>query len=128
MFRNYRIYPENKLKASDIDLILISKTHYDKFRNAYLQKYYSKLYINEYKYVQKCVFRKFINFIGFNEKDIEYNLWLQNTNNYQKELQENFGIRHNVNYLIFESWEAADSYYINNLNKIKEIIRSTING
>lgn len=127
--KNLSPYKENDLekeKASDIDLVLVSKQYFEKFWLGYLDKHYnSQNYIENFPYVRKCLFRKFISFDGFSITDKIYEDWLQQTANYQKDLQEMFHIRHKVNYRIFESWEAADNYYINNLKRIKNEIRSS---
>lgn len=115
-------------KPSDIDVAIISSEYFNLFWNEYLTKLYSEYTIHDLNYVRKCLFRKFVVFDGFDISeniDKEYNNWLRKTNYFQKELQEEFNIIHTVNYRIFESWDAAEKYYLNTLDKIKNYIKTS---
>lgn len=120
----FRVKDSSEAKASDIDLVLVSSSYFNIFWEEYLNKNFSNCFIKDLTYVRKCIYRKFITFCGFDSSDNKYNEWMQRTANYQKELQEEFHIKHKVNYLIFESWEAAEKYYCNNLKQIQANIRS----
>lgn len=120
----FRVEDSSGKKASDIDLVLVSSSYFNIFWEEYLNKYLSNNYSQEFYYARKCIFKKFITFRGFDNSDKTYVEWMKKTINYQKELQEKFHIKHKVNYLIFESWEAVEMYYCRNLKQIKENIRS----
>ena len=120
----FRVEDSSEKKASDIDLVLVSSSYFNIFWEEYLNKYLSNNYSKEFYYARKCIFKKFITFRGFDNSDKTYVEWMKKTINYQKELQEKFHIKHKVNYLIFESWEAAEKYYCNNLKQIQANIRS----
>lgn len=40
----------------------------------------------------------------------------------RRDLQTLFSINHEINYRIYESWEAVEQYHCNGLNKLKESV------
>lgn len=116
---DFSLFDSNPNKASDIDLVLVSKKHFDYFWEAYQDKY-NNGFLPKYENVTSGIFRKFITFEGFREyNDPIYAEWLKKVGGYQKEIQLEFEIEHKINYRIYESWHAAYLYYINSIKKIK---------
>lgn len=107
---------------SDLDIVLVDSNKFNYYWNEYLNHYKERLWIFNYEEVSSSVFRKFISFNGFHKGKVTYNEWTKKTDALNKVLQTQFDIEHNVNYRIFESWDAVETYYISNLNKIKEEI------
>lgn len=64
-----------------------------------------------------CIFRKFVTFEGFRKTNKDYREWQIKTRGFEKDLQMQFDIEHEIHYRIFESWEAAQMYYISGLEK-----------
>lgn len=120
----FSINPQKKFKMfderSDIDVVVVSQKLYYKFWNSYLNDSYSPIRIKKYSYICTCIFRKFISFEGFNESNNDYMEWKKQTLGFEKDLQLRFGIRNEIHYRIFESWDAAKSYYIAGMEKNKE--------
>ena len=102
---------------SDIDVIIISQTLFYRFWNAYLKDSYSEVRVNNYQYVCTCIFRKFITFEGFKKNNEEFSDWKKQTKGFEKDLQLRYGISHDIHYRIYESWEAAQLYYISGMRK-----------
>ncbi len=119
--KNYKLFDDK----SDIDIIIVSQILFYKFWNSYLLDSYSSIKVNNYVYVCKCVFRKFITFEGFKKSNKDYCEWQKRTKGFEKDLQLRFDIEHEIHYRIYESWEAAQMYYISGLalnqKKLEEI-------
>ena len=111
--KGYRAFGEN----SDIDIIIISQPLFYRFWNAYLKDSYSEVRVNKYLYVCQCIFRKFITFDGFKKGNEEFSDWEKQTRGFEKDLQLCYGIAHDIHYRIYESWEAAQMYYISGMKK-----------
>ena len=120
----FSLNPDKKYKAfgdnSDIDIIIISQSLFYKFWNAYLKDSYSDVKVNQYSYVCKCIFRKFLTFEGFQKSNEDFSSWKKQTKGFEKDLQLHYGISHEIHYRIYESWEAAQLYYISGIKKGKE--------
>lgn len=122
--KNYKLFDDK----SDLDIIIVSQVLFYKFWNAYLIDSYSPIKINNYTYVCKCIFRKFIVFDGFNKTNKDYCEWQKKTKGFEKDLQLRFDIEHEIHYRIFESWEAAQMYYISGLVKNQKKLEEYKNG
>ncbi len=122
--KNYKLFDDK----SDLDIIIVSQVIFYRFWNAYLVDSYSPIRINNYTYVCKCIFRKFITFDGFNKTNKDYCEWQKRTKGFEKDLQLRFDIEHEIHYRIFESWEAAQMYYISGLIKNQRKLEGYKNG
>jgi hypothetical protein len=115
--------PDKKLKLfsekSDIDLILVSPTHFNIFWEEYL-KISTQSHLPNYQGIASNVFRKFV---MIEPRTIKSNLVLTNWNKkveaLKKDLQLFFGIEHEINYRIYETWRAVEYYHINSIQKLK---------
>ncbi|SNT52792.1 hypothetical protein SAMN05444672_14034 [Bacillus sp. OK838] len=119
--------PEKMLKPfhekSDIDLVLVSKSYYEKFWKARLQMYYEENDETPYAPFAKNIFRKFIDMDDFPENNNLYTEWRKKVDPFQKHLELTFQMaEYDVNYRIFESWQVVEDYYISGISKVKEII------
>lgn len=113
-------------EKSDIDLALVSKDLYIEFWDEYLKKLYSGEIVSYNKFA-KGVFRKFIELEQFPEDISLYREWekLADVEFYQY-LQFEFGIAHDINYRIFESWDAVESYYKAGISELKRTLEVSI--
>ncbi len=120
----FSINPQKKFspfhQESDIDVIIISQTLFYKFWGEYLNENYSIVRVKNYSYVCSCIFRKFITFKGFNNSNKAFKEWEIQTRGFEKNLQLNFSIAHDIHYRIFESWDAAKAYYISGMEQCKQ--------
>jgi hypothetical protein len=107
-------------EESDLDIVLVDNRKFHFYWNEYLNQYKKGSWIFNYQEVSSSVFRKFISFNGFHKGSDIYNNWIKRTDSLNKDLQTQFDIEHKVNYRIFESWDAVETYYLSNFNKIKE--------
>ena len=105
--------------GSDIDIIIISKKYYDRFWNSYLKEAYSPVLPSKYGEVCESIFQRFIIFDGFRSSNKEYQSWLKQTEGLIVYLQSVFEINHEINYRIFESWDAAKAYYVAGIEESK---------
>ncbi|AFQ46238.1 hypothetical protein [Desulfosporosinus meridiei] len=123
----FSLNPVKNLKdfddKSDIDIAIISDTHYRMFREAYIKGFYN----NKYKYnkhwkVTSAIFRRFIIFDGFTEKNEEYIKWIEKTGSFKSDIQIHYELGNDINYRIFKSWDAVKSYYEKSIKECKEKI------
>ncbi len=104
---------------SDIDLALVSRELYMQFWEAYLKKLYNGE-IESYNRFAKGVFRKFIELDQFPEDISLYQEWEKLADaDFYHHLQFEFGISHDINYRIFESWDAVENYYKAGISELK---------
>lgn len=113
-------------EQSDIDLALVSRDLYMEFWDEYLKKLYSGEIVSYNKFA-KGVFRKFIELEQFPEDISLYQEWekLADAEFYQH-LQFEFGISHDINYRIFESWDAVENYYKASISELKRNLEVSI--
>lgn len=115
--------PDKKLKlfsdTSDIDLVLVSPTHFDIFWEEYL-KISTQSHLPNYQGIASNVFRKFV---MIEPRNIKSNLVLTNWNKkvqgLRKDLQVFFAIKHEINYRIYETWQAVEYYHLHSIQKLK---------
>ena len=46
--------------------------------------------------------------------------WISRIDKFNKDYQTIFGIKHEINYRIYESWEAVELYHIKGIQELKE--------
>ena len=122
--KNYKEFNEK----SDIDVIIISQPLFYKFWKSYLCDSYSALRVKNYYYVCSCIFRKFITFEGFNSRNEDFRIWQKQTMGFEKDLQLRFNIANEIHYRIYESWEAAQMYYIGGMQESKNKLEALEDG
>lgn len=120
----YSLNPEKELKDfnedSDIDIAIVSSNIYRTFRDAYLEEFYSgRFKYYKHKQVTSAIFRKFIIFDGFSEKNSEYRNWLEKTGEFEAIIQLEYELNNEINYRIFETWDAVEYYYKKSINECK---------
>jgi hypothetical protein len=109
--KDFKIFNE----SSDIDIIIISHKLFIKFWNSYLQDSIN-FYIRDYDHVCSAIFKRFIIFNGFTLSNDVYADWERLTNGFEKNLQLRFKISNEIHYRIFDSWDAAEIYYLKSLD------------
>lgn len=111
-------------EKSDIDVVVVSSTLYYKFWDEYLKEHNSITGIRngKYKYVVSCIFKRFITLDGFDNSNTYYVKWQKKTKGFEKDLQLMFKIDNDINYRIFESWDAVKMYYCKGLLENRRVL------
>ncbi|QFF99936.1 hypothetical protein PB01_14510 [Psychrobacillus glaciei] len=121
----FSLNPANGLRdfteESDIDIAVVSPTHYSHFRQQYLEEFYSGRFKYQFhKKVASSIFKKFIIFDGFSVKNESYKRWIEETGEFEATIQLKYELINDINYRIFESWDAVSYYYKNSIKECKE--------
>lgn len=117
--KGFRLFNEK----SDIDIVIVSQQRFLLFWNSYVKMHVNSIRtITNYNYVAKCIFQKFITFEGFDLSNDTYKNWYKQESDFKKDLQLEFNIAHDINYRIFESWEAVYGYYTRNIRILKSML------
>ncbi len=123
----FSLNPEKNLRdfnnESDIDIAIVSDTYYKLFRDAYFAGFYNgRFNYRVHKMVTSSIFRRFIVFEGFTEKNEEYIKWIEKTGSFKSTIQIEYEIENEINYRIFKSWDAVKCYYEKSIKECKEKI------
>ncbi|MEW4371388.1 hypothetical protein [Paenibacillus kandeliae] len=114
--KNFKAFHEK----SDLDIVVVSREKFEQFWQAYSDIHFNNVKpINEYTYVTKAIFQKYIVFNGFDLSSEVYKEWSKLESEFKKDLQTEFDIEHDINYRIFESWNAVKNYYTRNIRFLK---------
>ncbi|QUH19268.1 hypothetical protein [Alkaliphilus sp. B6464] len=121
----FSLNPEKRLKdfddESDIDIAIISDVYYKMFRDAYFKGFYNEQFnYRAHKKVTSAIFRRFIIFDGFTEKNDEYVRWIEKTGEFKSTIQLEYEIENDINYRIFKTWDAVKCYYEKSIKECKE--------
>ncbi|UEG49616.1 hypothetical protein LK994_13320 [Ferruginibacter lapsinanis] len=118
--------PSNKFRYfqqdSDFDIVLVSPRHFEKFWNAYVDMFYNQVIIPEYDSVSKSIFKKFISLKDPTQKHKDIKEWVKTVNPFVKDLQQFFGIAHDINYRIYDSWESVEKYHYFGISQFKNFV------
>lgn len=120
----YSLSPLKKFKAfdedSDIDIAIIFIKMFNelwaKIRLASTEEHIS------YHSITSSIFRGFINEKHFSNIAFARQYWNNQILDLNRCIQEDVGIRHQINYRIYRSWEDLEDYHINGINTLKNII------
>ncbi|MBU2920509.1 hypothetical protein KO504_04085 [Winogradskyella psychrotolerans] len=121
----YSLSPEKNFSdfnedESDIDLVIVSRKYYYQFWNAYLDLFEDKVNIG-YKYITSTIFRRFISIKEPKPIHPFFKEWISRIEKFNKDYQLLFGIKHDINYRIYDSWESVERYHIKGIQEIKEL-------
>ncbi|MBB6612410.1 hypothetical protein H7F15_15290 [Pontibacter sp. Tf4] len=125
----YSLAPSKKFKTfdedSDIDLVLVSNSYYNKFWDAYFDLYDQRANL-DYKFIANNIFRRFVSIK--NPEPIHPSLtdWISKVEKFNKDYQTLFDIKHEINYRIYDSWESVERYHIKGITEIQHQLRKTI--
>ena len=107
---------------SDVDIVLVSKKHFNKFWNAYSEMFYKQIPFEESEEVYKSIFRKFISLKNPTEKHSDIKEWVKTVNPFVKDLQQIFGISQDINYRIYDSWDSVEKYHHFGISQLKNYV------
>jgi len=122
----YSFNPTNNFSLfsskSDIDLVLVSSGHFNRFWNAYLESNRKKSLLN-FRSVASSVFQKFVT---LSENPLphhpEFVAWQKLVGPFKKDFQTAFGISNDINYRIYDSWEVVEAYHTDGIEVLKKQI------
>lgn len=120
-FRDFCPDDPDPKKISDIDLIIVSSKFFHKFWEAYLELHSNKVYFS-YPFVTSSIFRKFVSIKNPKPLNPFFKEWIAKIEKFNKDYQTIFGIKHEINYRIYESWEAVELYHLKGIQELKEKI------
>lgn len=122
-FRDFCIDDDNPDNISDLDLVIVSSKYFHQFWNAYLDLFNDKVRFG-YKFVSSNIFRKFISVKKPEPIHEFFKEWIAKSEQFNKDYQTLFGIKHEINYRIYESWEAVELYHLKGIQELKEKINT----
>lgn len=120
----YSITPsKNKLfkpfsDKSDIDIAIVSPEIFRQSWNAFIELS-KKGYLHDYQNITSNIFRRFVMLKKPDHRSEFFRYWSGKIDPCKKDLQTVFSIANDINYRIYESWEAIESYHCNGIEKLK---------
>lgn len=119
-FRDFCIENDNPKEVSDLDLVIVSRKYFHLFWNAYLDLFNDKVNFG-YKFVTSCIFRKFVSIKNPEPIHPFFKDWISRNEKFNKDYQTLFNIKHEINYRIYESWEAVELYHLKGIQELKDL-------
>lgn len=108
---------------SDIDIAIVSEDLFRKSWNAFLE-IQSKYYLENYKYITSDIFRRFVSLKKIDIRSNFFVEWAKIVEPCKKDLQLIFHMENEINYRIYESWEAVERYHCTGMDDLIQKIAS----
>ncbi len=108
-------------EKSDLDIAIVSPELFRKSWDAFIDLS-KKGYIHKYNTITGNIFRRFVMLKKPDFRNEFFREWSGRVEPCRRDLQTLFSISHDINYRIYESWEAVEQYHCNGLDKLKELI------
>ena len=109
---------------SDIDIAIVSPEIFRDSWSAFLDLA-SKGYLPSYKNVTSNVFRRFVSLKYPDHRSDYFRKWNGLVEPCKKDLQLSFSISNDINYRIYESWEAVEYYHCQGIQKLQKMKEGT---
>jgi len=103
---------------SDIDIVIVSPEIFRQSWSAFIELK-NKGYIHQYQKITSNIFQRFVMLKQPNHKSDFFRHWNGKIEPCKKDLQTVFSMSHDINYRIYESWEAVEFYHCNGIEKLK---------
>jgi len=123
-FRDFCVEHEDPKLISDLDLVVVSRKYFHEFWRAYLELYNDSVNIGGYREVSNNIFRKFISIKKPRPIHDFFKEWIAKSEKFNKDYQTLFNIKHEINYRIYESWEAVEMYHLKGIQELKNKINT----
>lgn len=107
-------------KQSDIDIIIVSQELFHVFWKEYTLCSYKRVRFRNFDKICFGIMRKYLFLEIIDSPNNLFIQWEKNTKGFEKDIQMLFGIENEVHYRIFESWSAAQDYYISSIERCKD--------
>ncbi|HCG8169809.1 hypothetical protein P3633_22205 [Vibrio parahaemolyticus] len=118
--KDYREFNDD----SDIDLVVVSSPIFKAAWEAYLDLHL-RGYLPTYAPVAKNVFKGFVSLKEIDNRSTFFDTWSRKVEPLKKDFQTLFGIPHEVNYRVYDSWESVERYHLSGLKTLKEKLEET---
>lgn len=118
--KDYRGFNEE----SDIDLVVVSSPIFKASWEAYLDLHL-RGYLPTYAPVAKNIFKGFVSLKEIDNRAGFFDMWSRKVEPLKKDFQTLFGIPHEVNYRVYDSWESVERYHLSGLKTLKEKLEET---
>lgn len=113
--KNFREFNE----SSDIDLVVVSDQIFKLSWQAFLELHL-KNYLTSYAPVAKNIFKGFVSLKDIDTRANFFDGWARKVEPLKKDFQTIFGIPHEINYRVYDSWESVERYHTVGLRILKE--------
>lgn len=124
----YSLAPHKKFSPfhaeSDMDLVLVSNSYYNKFWDAYFDLYNQRANI-DYKFIANSIFRRFISIKNPEPIHPIITDWITKVEKFNKDYQTLFDIKQEINYRIYNSWESVERYHLKGLTELQDQLRKS---
>lgn len=104
---------------SDLDIAIISPELFNTFWRS-IRCSYKQIYKDLYeKHIFREIYRGYINERNIEEIDGSRKIWIDLVKGAKKKLMEEFYIKNEITFRLYNSWEDFQDYNIQNINKLK---------
>ena len=117
-YSRFRDQPDENNQKSDIDLVVVSQSLFNKSWQAFLSLHL-RTYLPVYAPIAKNIFKGFVSLKEIDTRDEFFDEWSRKVEPLKKDLQTIFNIPHEINYRIYDSWESVENYHILGLKALK---------
>lgn len=112
--KNLRPFTEQ----SDIDLVIVSEKYYKEIWRAYLEMFYRNIVPDGYREINASIFKGFISVSTSAKTHSDIIAWEKKVGEMMKDLQLFYGIKQDINYRIYDSWESVLAYHCHGLDNL----------
>ncbi|EJG0735695.1 hypothetical protein C4G28_RS22975 [Vibrio parahaemolyticus] len=119
--KDYRAFNDD----SDIDLVVVSASTYKASWEAYLDLHH-RGYLPTYAPVAKNIFKGFVSLKEIDSRADFFDEWTRKVEPLKKDFQTFFGIPHEINYRVYDSWESVERYHLSGLKELKEKLEEEV--
>lgn len=111
-------------ESSDVDIAIVSDALFRQSWDAFLELQ-SKYHLNNYQSIASNIFRRFVSLKKIDIRNSFFEEWARKVEPCKKDLQTIFHMPNEINYRIYQSWDAVERYHCNGLNSILRNLSET---
>lgn len=108
-------------EESDLDIAIVSPEIFRKSWDAFIDLS-RRGHLNSYQFITSNIFKRFVMLKKPDSRSDFFREWSGRVDPCKRDLQTQFSIKHEINYRIYESWEAVELYHCNGIEKLKKLI------
>lgn len=108
---------------SDLDIAIVSPDVFRKSWDAFLDLYDRRRLYRRYQFITGDIFRRFVSLKETDSSNQFFRDWSAKVDPMMKDLQLIYSVKHDINYRIYESWEAVEHYHCQGLKKLQQIVQ-----
>jgi len=106
-------------EESDIDLVIVSDSIFQKSWDAFLELN-KRSPLRDYRQVASEIFRRFVTLKAPDTTSPFFDEWTRKVDPCKRDLQLSFDMPNEINYRIYQSWDAVQEYHKIGLNQLKK--------